>query len=56
MSGMLVIFVFAGARLLVHTFRGEGKLSKIRVIVGWVLLFAHMFAGFVNINPTAYIL
>ena len=56
MSGMLVIFVLAGARLLVHTFKGEGKLSKIRVIVGWVLLFVHMFAGFVNINPTAYIL
>lgn len=56
MSGMLVFFVFAGFRLLVLTFKGEGKLSKIRIIVGWGLLFAHMFSGFVLINPAAYIL
>ena len=56
MAGMLVFYVFAGAWLLVRTFKGEGKFSKIRVLIGWGLLFAHMFAGFNCVNPAAYIL
>jgi hypothetical protein len=56
MSGMLVIYLIAGLKLLVETYKGEGKLSKFRVIVGWGLLFAHMFSGFICINPASYIL
>lgn len=58
MSGMLVLFVIAAWRLLMCTngFNGNGTWQKIRVSIGWFLLFLQLYAGFFYMNNAAYLI
>lgn len=57
MSGMLLFWVIAGARLAELTFASKpGKKNTIIVIVGWILLSIHLFSGFFYLNPSSFIL
>ncbi len=57
MSGMLLLWVVSGARLVALTGRpAEHKWEPALVMVGWILLAIHFFSGLYYINPYAYLL
>ncbi len=56
MSGMLILWVIAGAKLVERTGKSTGVRSTIIVVVGWVLLTLHLFSGLYYINPYQYII
>ena len=57
MSGMLLLWVVSGARLIALTGKSGGKIgTRIIVMVGWILLSIHMFSGLYYINPYQYII
>lgn len=57
MSGMLLFWVIAAARLVEMTRRAELKRWQVVVIsIGWFLLAIHLFSGTYYINPSAYLL
>ena len=57
MSGMLLLWITAGARLM-HLTVSENDSLKNRIIitVGWFLLGIYFFSGFYYINPYMYII
>ncbi|MBE5884686.1 MAG: hypothetical protein E7291_09815 [Lachnospiraceae bacterium] len=57
MSGMLLLWVMAGCRLIQRTVSEDDSLkNKLIISVGWILLSIHVFSGLYYINPSAYIL
>lgn len=57
MSGMLLLWVICGARLIALTLNPiEHKRSNVIVMGGWILLLLHLFSGLYYINPYAYII
>lgn len=57
MSGMLLLWVIAGSRLVQLTFSEDNRLiNRIIVSVGWILLSVHLFSGLYYINPYNYII
>ncbi|MCM1190082.1 MAG: hypothetical protein NC541_12395 [bacterium] len=57
LSGMLLLWV-TGAAYLVHlTLSPEsGKWRRTVIVVGWLLLFVHLFSGLYYISPNTYII
>ena len=57
MSGMLLLWVICGARLIALTLKPtEHKASNVVVMGGWILLLLHLFSGLYYVNPYAYII
>lgn len=57
MSGMLLLWVIAGARLIQLTVSEDDRLrNRIIISVGWILLSIHLFSGLYYINPYQYII
>lgn len=57
MSGMLLLWVVAGARLIQLTVSEDDRLrNRIIISVGWILLSIHFFSGLYYINPSQYII
>lgn len=57
MSGMLLLWVIAGSRLIQLTSSEDDSLkNRIIVSVGWILLSIHLFSGLYYINPYQYII
>ncbi len=57
MSGMLLLWGICAARLLTQTAQPEpGKLRRLTVFAGWVLLFLHFCSGLYYFNPYQYII
>lgn len=57
MSGMLLIWVVSGARLVALTAKSHSRRWDLVVItVGWILLAIHLFSGLYYINPYQYII
>lgn len=57
MSGMLLLWVISGSRLIILTKNPASKRWNTFVVtVGWILLSIHLFSGFYYINPYMYII
>lgn len=57
MSGMLLIWVISGARLIALTAKpASGRWNSVVITVGWILLAIHLFSGLYYINPYQYII
>lgn len=57
MSGMLLLWVISGARLVALTAKPHSRRWNLIVItVGWILLAIHLFSGLYYINPYQYII
>lgn len=57
MSGMLLLWVISGAKLVERTERPDGDRKNVVVVtVGWILLAVHFFSGLYYINPYQYII
>lgn len=57
MSGMLLLWVICGARLIALTLKPiEHKRSNVVIMGGWILLLLHLFSGLYYVNPYAYII
>jgi hypothetical protein len=57
MSGMLLLWVIAGAKLIALTAAGsDTKWQAIKVTVAWILLILHVYSGTYYINPFQYII
>lgn len=57
MSGMLLLWVICGARLIALTVTpATHKRNSIVVLGGWLLLLLHLFSGLYYINPYAYLI
>lgn len=57
MSGMLLLWVISGSRLIILTKTPASKRwNTVVVTVGWILLSIHLFSGFYFINPYMYII
>lgn len=57
MSGMLLLWVISGAKLVERTERPDGDWKNVAVVtVGWILLAVHFFSGLYYINPYQYII
>lgn len=57
MSGMLLLWVMSGARLIQLTVSEDDSLrNRIVLSVGWILLCIHFFSGLYFISPTEYLI
>jgi hypothetical protein len=57
MSGMLLLWVIAGAKLIALTAAGQDtKWHAMKVTIAWILLIVHVYSGTYYINPYQYII
>lgn len=57
MSGMLLLWVICGARLIALTMNpAVHKRNTVVVLGGWILLLLHLFSGLYYVNPNAYLI